>query len=147
MSDPFDPRSLLERPEHWRYGVCGWQQRYIWDERVAMSELGIGPEEAPLNDKGHIKSVQLGHRQLSDQKLAQLAAFTELQMAYLVGSPFTDACIPYLAEHPTLTWVWVGDTQMTERSLRKLEKQRPEMFVMRSGDGAVPDGRGGWRKR
>lgn len=143
MSEPFDPKPLLERPEHWRYGACGWQQRYMWDERVAMSELGIGPEQAPLNNNGRVQSVDLGHRLLPDEKLAQLEAFTELEMVYLVGSAFTDACISYLIAHPALTWVWVGETAMTERALRNLEKLRPEIFVMRSGQAAVPDGRGG----
>lgn len=146
MSDSFDPRPLLERPAHWRYGVCGWQHRYQWDERVAMSELGIGPEEAPLNPNGLVQSVHLGHRELPDSVLSNLSAFTEMRMIYLVGTAFTDDCLSYLAACPSLEWVWVGDTPMTEAALRKLERQRPDMFVMRSGEGAIPDGKGGWRK-
>jgi hypothetical protein len=82
---------------------------------------------------------------LSDEKLAHLGAFTELNMVYLVGSSFTDECIPHLLAHPTLTWLWVGEA-MTERALRGLERQRPDMFVMRAGEGAISDRRGGWRK-
>lgn len=146
MTDSLDPRPLLDRPGHWRYGTCGWQQRYQWDERVAMSELGIGPEEAPLNPNGRVRSVHLGGRKLADSALSHLAAFAELNMVYLVRGAFTDECIPYLAECASLRWVWVGETAMTEPAILILERQRPDMFVMRSGDGAIPDGKGGWRK-
>jgi hypothetical protein len=67
-------------------------------------------------------------------------------MAYLVGSSITNAGLEYLAAHPTLTWVYVGDTPVTEAGLRALERQRRKMFVMRSGEGAIPNGKGGWTK-
>ena len=146
MSDALDQRSLPDRPRHWRYGACAWQLLYQWDERVAMSELGLGPEQAPLNDNGHVKFVHLGGREIHDYKLAHLSAFTELGMVYLARSSVTDACIPHLLAHPTLQWVWVGDTAMTEPALQQLERQRPGMFIMRAGEGAVPNGTGGWTK-
>lgn len=145
MSDIPDPRPMLERPEHWRYRAC-WQLRYQWDERVAMSELGIGPEEAPLNANGRVQFVYLGGRNIDDDKLANLSAFTELGTVYLVRSSVTDGCIPYLLVHPTLNCVWVGETAITEPALRQLERKRPRMLVMRSGESAFQNWRGRWVK-
>lgn len=147
MSDSvYDPRPFDERPAHWQYGRCGWQQHFIWEERVAMSELGIGPEQVHQNSQKRVSFVSLRHRTISNHETAQLAAFEFLNTLDLIGSTASDACIPHLMELPNLKWVWIADSEVTENGARSLERLRPGLLVFRKGEAAIKNSDGQWIK-
>ena len=111
-----------------------------------MSELGIGPDEAPLNHNGRVSSVSLRGRKLPDDRLAQLASFSQLTAVDLTDSAFSDDCIPHLLAVPTLEWVCIAGSGITAAGIHTLEQQRPSISVMRAGEGAVTGPSGGWTK-
>lgn len=141
-----DPRPFEERPVHWHYGRCGWQQHFIWEERVAMSELGIGPEHVHQNSQKRVSFVSLRSRTVGNQEIAHLAAFEFLNTVDLVGSSASDDCIPHLMGLQNLKWVWIAESKITENGARSLEKFRPGLFVFRKGEGAIKNPDGQWIK-
>lgn len=141
-----DPRPFDQRPEHWHYGRCGWQRDFIWGERMAMSELGIGPDEVHQNKEKRISFVSLRGRKISDDRLVHLKAFEFLSTVDLVGSTVTDASLVYVQEIPNLKSLWIADTQISERGARRLEHAIPDLMVFRKGEGAIQDAAGNWIK-
>jgi hypothetical protein len=147
MSDSaLDPRPFDQRPEHWHYGRCGWQRDFIWGERVAMSELGIGPDEVRQNKEKRVSFVSLRGRTISDDRLVHLKAFEFLDTVDLVGSTVTGACLVYLQEIPNLKWLWIADTKISEHGARRLEQAIPDLTVFRKGEGATKNAFGSWIK-
>ncbi len=143
-----DPRPFEQRPVHWNYSRHArcWQRDFNWDERVAMSELGIGPEHVRKNDEKRVGFVSLRGRNISDELLSNLAAFEFLTTVVLVGSTVTDLCVPHLLALPNLKWLWIADTKITQAAARSIEKAKPECLVFRKGEGAIQDPTGEWIK-
>lgn len=102
-----------------------------------MSELGIGPEQAHLNEEGRVHWIQLERRSLPDARLCHLLSFKQLTGLSLVDSGFTDACIPHLLDIHTLRTLYVGGTKLTPAGIRQLEKARPKLHVLQDGDGLI----------
>ena len=111
-----------------------------------MSELGIGPDEVRQNNEKRVSFVSLRGRTISDDRLVHLKAFEFLSEVDLIGSTVTDACLDYLHEIPSLKWLWIADTQISEHGARRLEKAIPNLMVFRKGEGATKNASGNWIK-
>lgn len=111
-----------------------------------MSELGLGPEEAPLNDQGRVHSVSLRYRTISDDRLSHLVAFPDLTTVDLTDSTVTDDCIPNLQALAKLQWLWIAGTSISAAGVKQLEKANPALFVMKTGEGAIQNPSGRWIK-
>ena len=134
-----DPRPLDARPAHWNYREHCWDPRWVWEERVAMSELGIGPENVSQDAEGRVRTIDIEYRTISDRKLAHLAAFPRLTGLSLNQCAFTDGAVEYLVAVPRLSTLWIVGTKITPRGVRRIEKAHPEAMVFtRPGEAAVP---------
>lgn len=133
------------RPSHWHYSRCGWQSRFVWEERVAMSELGIGPDQVNQNAGGRVTGVFLRDRNIPDEHLAHLSGFPFLTGVLLNGSPVTDACIEYLIALPHLRSLWIVGTRITDAGVKRIEKAKPDALVFsKHGQAAIPGPDGRW---
>ena len=133
------------RPSHWQYSRCGWQSRFVWEERVAMCELGIGPDEVNQNADGRVTGVFLRYRNIPDEHLVLLAGFPFLTGVVLNDSPVTDACIEHLIALPHLRTLWIAGTRITDAGVRRIEQAKPETLVFsKHGQAAIQGADGRW---
>lgn len=141
-----DPRPFDERPPHWQYGRCGWQVHFVWSDRVAMSELRIGPEDVQQNDQKRVGFVSLRGRELTTDEFAHLAGFEFLNTLDLTHTNLNDSFLHDLLKLKALRWLWAGETDLTASAARQLEESTPGLMVFRTGEGAIQDPLGNWVK-
>lgn len=146
MSDAADRADRIPGgAPHWHYHC--WQTRFAWEERVAMSELGIGPEDVSQNRNRRVQSVSLWGRDIPDERLVHLKAFSELSSLNLDRSTVTDACVPYLLSLPSLRTLRIVGTRISRKAIKRLERSNPDLLVFhKRGEAAVQDPGGRWVK-
>lgn len=83
MEQPTSTRSGLEqRPTHWNYG-CAYRLGFHEQDWIAMSELGLGPDDVHQAKDGTVYSVTLPPRSYSDHKLQHLREFINLRCIWM----------------------------------------------------------------
>lgn len=81
--------------------------------------------------EGHWKSVFAASRGVTDEGLAHLRGCDALQALYLQGSGVTDAGLKHLKGLMQLRLLDVRDTKVTDAGVREVQRERPELKVVR----------------
>ncbi|MHC4879156.1 MAG: hypothetical protein ACYTGL_22100 [Planctomycetota bacterium] len=127
---------LAAKSPHWNYG-CAARFGFTWDERVAMSELMIGPEHVQQSDDGRVVSVDLRGRTISTERLSHLRDLPFIERLDLSNSSVTKAVIPILLGLPHLNCVHLIGSPVNLWGILRLKLGRRHLQVDGSTDPSI----------
>ena len=84
-----------------------------------------------------LRSIQMGHTQVTDRGLAYLSSSVHLRGLGLIGTQTTDAGLNHLKHFASLRSIGLLGTRVTTEGVRKLKEALPECDIDSSVEGTM----------
>lgn len=121
----------------------------FWVRNTTVTDIDL-ESLGPLRE---LSAAELGYSGLTDRGAASLLKYPSLKYVLLWGTKITDATVSVLARMDWLQLVNVSDTSVTRRGFDELKRALPNCLVSHSEFGevfrgiAAPDACSAWIKR